>query len=429
MSARRRSSRSPPSTRSRPRCSARCGPRSSRRSRGRPTSWSRRTWPPRPATASPPWSDRPCAALLLAAGGSIATTFVAGTAHDGRRARQRRRDCRRPAHSSQRPRQQAPNPATRPAPTEPDAAGRVRRAARAAPRPSRGRLLRRDSGWSGACSRSLVVAASFDVLGLGEPGVGWLTAAIGLGGFVGGVVALGLVGSRSLANAFGAGMVAWGGGILLAGVVPNVAVVVAFLALAGIGKVGVDVAGVSLLQRTVPRGAAGPHLRPARGVDRGRPRDRARRSRRSSSRPSARVPRSSSAEPCRSCSSPSAGPSFARRTRRRSFRSRRSSCSAAWRCSGPLQLTTIEQLAVNARRESVAAGEDVVRQGEPGRTFYIVDSGRLEALVDGRPTGELGLAIRSARSRSSGTPTGRRRSAPSSPAPSWSSSASCSSRR
>ena len=366
------------------------------------------------------------AALLLAAGGSIATTFVAGTAamvvalasvagiaaagaSSPSGPSRRTLDSGEPARSS-------PTPLAVFGELLALRHARLVVACFVAQRLVRGMLA------------VLVVAASFDVLGLGEPGVGWLTAAIGLGGFVGGVVALGLVGSRSLANAFGAGMVAWGGGILLAGVVPNVAVVVAFLALAGVGKVGVDVAGVSLLQRTVPAeqrarifGLLEGLIAAALAIGPSSPR--------SSSRPlgpSAAIvvggavplvlvavswPILRSADEAAVIPEPA----FSLLSGVAMFR--------------PLQLTTIEQLAVNARRESVAAGEDVVRQGEPGRTFYIVDSGRLAAIVDGRPTGSWGRAIRSARSRSSATPTGRRRSALSSPAPSSSSSASCSSPR
>ena len=56
---------------------------------------------------------------------------------------------------------------------------------------------------------------------------------------------------------------------------------------------------------------------------------------------------------------------------------------------GPLQLTTIEQLAGGARLETAGAGDVVVRQGESGSTFYVVASGRLEALAEGRTAGEL----------------------------------------
>ncbi|MFL5726353.1 MAG: cyclic nucleotide-binding domain-containing protein [Chloroflexota bacterium] len=235
----------------------------------------------------------------------------------------------------------------------------------------------------------LVVAASFEVLGLGQPGVGWLTAAIGLGGFVGGVVALGLVGSRSLARAFAAGLVAWGGGILLAGVIPNVGVVLAFLALAGVGKVGVDVAGVSLLQRTVPadrRGrifgllegmisaalALGPilasflvdRLGPGGAIVVG------------GAVPLVLVAASWPVLRSADAAAVLPEPAFQLLSNVPMFR--------------PLQLTTIEQLAVGARRETADPGEAIIREGDPGRTFYIVESGRLEALVDGRPTIELG---------------------------------------
>jgi CRP-like cAMP-binding protein len=55
----------------------------------------------------------------------------------------------------------------------------------------------------------------------------------------------------------------------------------------------------------------------------------------------------------------------------------------------PLQLTTLEALAGRMVRREAAAGSDVIRQGEQGDTFYIVVSGRLEALVDGLEVGEL----------------------------------------
>ena len=149
------------------------------------------------------------AALLLAVGGSIATTFVAGTAAMvvafASVARIAAAGALKPRAA---PADAEPAPSARSRPTPLAVFGellalrhaRLVVACFVAQRLVRGMLA------------VLVVAASFEVLGLGDPGVGWLTAAIGLGGFIGGLVALGLVGSRSLANAFGAGMVAWGGG-------------------------------------------------------------------------------------------------------------------------------------------------------------------------------------------------------------------------
>jgi MFS family permease len=234
----------------------------------------------------------------------------------------------------------------------------------------------------------LLVAASFEVLGLGEAGVGVLTSAVGLGGLVGGAVALGLVGRQRLAVAFAGGVVAWGVGILLAGIVPSVALVVAFLAMAGIGKVFLDVSGSSLLQRTVPAAQRSRVLGLLEGLV---------------------------------AAALAAGPVAA------SLLVASIGASAALVVAGaipivlvllvwpvlssadaasvvpepqlrllsgvpmfrPLQLTTIEALANGARHMAVEAGAEVVRQGDPGDTFYIVAAGRLEAVVDGRVTGPL----------------------------------------
>jgi CRP-like cAMP-binding protein len=56
----------------------------------------------------------------------------------------------------------------------------------------------------------------------------------------------------------------------------------------------------------------------------------------------------------------------------------------------PLQLTTLETLAGEMVGREAPAGSDVVRQGEQGETFYIVESGRLATLVDGTLVNELG---------------------------------------
>ena len=56
----------------------------------------------------------------------------------------------------------------------------------------------------------------------------------------------------------------------------------------------------------------------------------------------------------------------------------------------PLQLTTLEALAGHMVQREAPAGSDVIRQGERGDTFYIVETGRLETLVDGHPIGVLG---------------------------------------
>src|SRR5205814_6126403 len=64
----------------------------------------------------------------------------------------------------------------------------------------------------------LTAVASIRLLGLGSPGIGYLNAALGVGGLVGGIVAVALVGSRRLGLTFGLALILWGTPILLIGV-------------------------------------------------------------------------------------------------------------------------------------------------------------------------------------------------------------------
>ena len=51
---------------------------------------------------------------------------------------------------------------------------------------------------------------------------------------------------------------------------------------------------------------------------------------------------------------------------------------------------TVAKLAKEMERQEVAPGSAVVREGEPGDRFYVIDSGSAEVVVDGRPTASLG---------------------------------------
>jgi CRP-like cAMP-binding protein len=56
----------------------------------------------------------------------------------------------------------------------------------------------------------------------------------------------------------------------------------------------------------------------------------------------------------------------------------------------PLPAPTLERLASQAVPVDISAGTEVVRQGDPGDLFYVIESGRFEVAVDGAKTGELG---------------------------------------
>jgi MFS family permease len=104
----------------------------------------------------------------------------------------------------------------------------------------------------GGAFNVLVVVAALELLDLGEAGVGWLNTAFGIGGFLGAAVAFALLARRRLAADFMIGILLWGAPLILIGIWPEPAVVLILLALVGIGETLVEVAGPTLLQRSVP---------------------------------------------------------------------------------------------------------------------------------------------------------------------------------
>jgi MFS family permease len=96
----------------------------------------------------------------------------------------------------------------------------------------------------------LLVVVALELLVTGKAGVGYLNSAVGVGGLLGALVALGLV-SRRLAPVFGLGLLLWGLPIALIGLWPNLWLVLLLLGLVGVGNTLVDVAGQTLLQRAV----------------------------------------------------------------------------------------------------------------------------------------------------------------------------------
>jgi MFS family permease len=98
----------------------------------------------------------------------------------------------------------------------------------------------------------LIVVLAFDRLHIGGSGVGFLMAAGGVGGLLGAGAAAALVGRRRLANGFGLGIVGWGAPIVLIGVWPSEWPALVLLAFVGVANTVADVAGETLLQRSVP---------------------------------------------------------------------------------------------------------------------------------------------------------------------------------
>ena len=112
----------------------------------------------------------------------------------------------------------------------------------------------------------LVVVTAFELLDLDEAGVGLLYAAVGVGGLVGGFVALVLSPSGRLARDFALGLALFGLPLLVVGGFPIAVVAVVALGVLGIGNSIVDVNALTIMQRAVPDAVLGRALGALEGL-------------------------------------------------------------------------------------------------------------------------------------------------------------------
>ena len=98
----------------------------------------------------------------------------------------------------------------------------------------------------------LIAVSALQLLDLGPGGVGYLNAAVGVGGLVGGLFSLALVGHRRLATTFGIAVAGTGAPLLLLGGVATSAAAYVAFGLIGIANIICDVSGFTILQRGTP---------------------------------------------------------------------------------------------------------------------------------------------------------------------------------
>jgi MFS family permease len=101
----------------------------------------------------------------------------------------------------------------------------------------------------------LTVVAAIELLGMGEPGVGTLNAAMGLGGLIGAGVSIALAGRARLFPAFVVALAGWGAPIAFIGLVVHPTVAILAMLAVGLSNALLDVAGFTLVQRTTPNEA------------------------------------------------------------------------------------------------------------------------------------------------------------------------------
>ncbi|MGE5274962.1 MAG: MFS transporter [Verrucomicrobiota bacterium] len=112
------------------------------------------------------------------------------------------------------------------------------------------------------CGQTVVAGASLvftvtialDLLDLGRSGLGYINATLGIGGLVGGFVALVLAQRGKLARDFGIGVALWSAPLLLVAAWPTIGTTVAVMCLLGLANSVVDVNAYTILQRIIPEG-------------------------------------------------------------------------------------------------------------------------------------------------------------------------------
>jgi MFS family permease len=225
------------------------------------------------------------------------------------------------------------------------------------------------------CLNVLIVVAAFRVLDGDAADVGYLTAAIGAGGLVGALGAMGLH-DRRLAGVFGLALACWGLPIVLIAPRPDFAAALVLLAIVGAANSVEDVAVFTLLQRLVPDDVLARVLGVVWGLAMGA------------------VALGSIAAPVVvDALGPRAAfvvvgsilPLLALLTYRRLARIDRDFAPTAGLelvkavpMFAPLSICTKELIAGGLVPVAVAAGDTVIRAGDEGDRFYIVGSGELE---------------------------------------------------
>jgi MFS family permease len=113
------------------------------------------------------------------------------------------------------------------------------------------------------CGQTVVAGASLvftvsialDLLKIGRSGLGFMNATLGIGGLIGGFLALMLAQRGRLARDFGVGVFVWSAPLLLVAVWPTVGAAVTVMVLLGLANSVVDVNGYTILQRIAPEAA------------------------------------------------------------------------------------------------------------------------------------------------------------------------------
>ena len=256
------------------------------------------------------------------------------------------------------------------------------------------------------CAQTVVAGAmavfsieiAVQMTGFGANGVGYLDSAFGVGAILGGLVAIGRAAARKLATDFGIGVVFWALPLLLAAAWPRTAPALVAMAIIGFANPIVDVNASTILQRLTPDAVLG---RVFGALDTGLIAAMA--------LGSLLMPILIHVSGLRvSLVILAVGvtaaviPAFPRLRRLDAQLGEPEGLPLlrAIPMFSPLDPKKLEALAQQLGRREVPAGEVVIREGDPGDRFYVVETGRTTATHDGQvlssqgpgdPFGEIAL--------------------------------------
>ena len=235
----------------------------------------------------------------------------------------------------------------------------------------------------------LLVVVAIEVLGLGEPGVGLLTAAIGLGGLVGAAVAVPIAADRPLGPLLAVSLAGWGLPIAILAFASTTPAALVLLAVVGLSNTLLDVAGLGLLQGCITDRDRAPAMVAVRAVA------------------GTGIALGAIGASVLLAVVPTAGvlvitgallpllavavwPSW--RSLDRHLLVSRDQVAWLRRCAlfRPLSLAQLEQLAAGTTQTTFADGAPIIRQGDVGDAFYLVTEGRVEVRQDGSLLDTLG---------------------------------------
>jgi hypothetical protein len=227
----------------------------------------------------------------------------------------------------------------------------------------------------------LTVVAAIELLGMGSPGVGLLNAAVGVGGLFGALSSIALANRARLAPAVSVAFALWGAPIILIAL-GQPAVALAAMVAVGTSNAILDVALFTLLLRTTPNadrapvlgvldsvasggqalgGLVAPVLLAALGIH-------------------GAIVVTGLLLPIYSVVS---WPAVRRADDHALVDATSLARIRADPLFAPLSMAIVEQLAGQLRRTSAPAGEWIVREGDPGERYYLLERGRIEVSQGG----------------------------------------------